>query len=208
MQLDHYVLILLSAVVVHSTIVAVVAYRLNHSKSIRKKPLWKFVAADGVIFIVGLLFFSSVGSSQSILNLLTGISYITIGAFVVAIEIPGYLFLSKHDEEAGEYLTELRNDLVKVGYSFEHINALKADASRNLQILNEVQLNGLLIDFVSSCEHMNNVDRRFWELVLTELTGSIKEVSKRSKHPAPKLVDILSLAGLSFLLAHFLRLLS
>ena len=65
-----------------------------------------------------------------------------------------------------------------------------------------VQLN----DFVIVCEKLKNLDINLWSLTLQETSDCIKDVTERSKHPFPKLIDILSLSGLSIILAQFLKL--
>jgi len=207
MQVDYQTMVLTIVAVLHSIFIAATTYRIKKSKSKRRKILWKLTFGDGVLFLGGLIIFRFLLSPQSVLTLLSGMVYIIAGSFILVIEIPGYLLLSQYDEKVVGYLTKLRKDLVSTSYSFDHVNNLKASMSESLEILANEQLDSLLHDFIRSCERMRNIDRNFFMLVLTEITGMIKVVSERGKHPFPKLADILSLAGLSFLLAQFLKLL-
>ncbi len=199
--------IFLVAILLHSTFLTIIAVLLRRSKERRTKTLWKLAVADTIIFPIGILLLSSSQPPISILTALAYVAYSLITAFVLGIEVPGFVLLSKFDGKLVDALEGVRKDLVTVGYSFDHLARLKTTVSTNEEMLNSARLDALTGDFIGSCERMKNLDKTFWGIALAEITTSIKTFSERSKHPFPKLIEILSLAGLSFLLAQFLKLL-
>lgn len=83
---------------------------------------------------------------------------------------------------------------------------LKTRRNDSALLLKEENIDRLLKDFIAYCDKVNNFNERLWNLPLNESSSLIEEVTKRSKHPFPKLIDILALSGLSILLAQFLKL--
>jgi len=159
-----------------------------------------------MFLVTSLLFFFNI-KPPSLLSLLSGLVYISTASFVICVEIPGYLILSRRDEDTVGRLRQIRQALIETRYSFDHVQKLKTQTEDSSSVLLELRLSDLLNEFINSCEHLNNVDRDFWGLVLSETTNAIKDVSNSSKHPIPRIVDFLSLAGLSFLIAQILKLL-
>ncbi len=206
MSLDSQSVIAASVLVVNLCLALFFAYTLHRSSN-RKRALWKFVTIHGVASTVLVSVFSLSMPTFSVLNLSAGIFYLLIGSFVFAIEIPGYLQLTKHDERIVNLLEELRSEIVKLGYDFDNYDAVRSKSQGGTKVLQEVNLGRLLNDFIEHCRRMGNVDKGFWNLVLGEVNRTIDEVQGRSKHPAPKLIDILSLSGLSFIIAQLLRIL-
>ena len=51
---------------------------------------------------------------------------------------------------------------------------------------------------------MKHLDRIHYDTTVKELGERIQQISDGSKHPFPKLIEILSLAGISFLIGQFL----
>jgi len=193
---------------VHTLLTALAAYVLREKRSTREKAIWKLLVAECVGFLVVLTaFLLLIGEPRNTLELLLLLVYATVGIFVVTVEIPGYLILTRYDETEIEHLTTVREALVKTAYSFGSVGDLKDRVQQNAQTLEDLKLRDLFEEFVQSCERLKNVDQRFWSLALTEISSRVDDVSKRSKHPMPKLIDLLSLAGLSFLIAQFLKLL-
>jgi hypothetical protein len=80
---------------------------------------------------------------------------------------------------------------------------LKKDVETN-KFLSKEQIDDLLFDYIKECDRTGNFDKFLWELSITEITSTIGRISSRSKHPIPKLIDILSLAGISFLIAQII----
>jgi len=206
MSLDFQSLIVISVVVVNLALVVFFSYTLRASTSNRIRPLWSLVVVNGVISAVGVpAFFLLFGSMLSILGLSAGIFYLLVGSFIFSIEVPGYIHLTKHDERVLSYLEGLRSGIVKLGYDFEQYETMKTKTAKGSEILEEVKLNQLVNDFVEHCGRMKNVDKGFWTLMLGEVNRAIEEAQGRSKHPAPKLIELLSLSGLSFVIAQVLK---
>jgi len=206
MQLDQQTVAVVSIALVYIILTIILAYKLRNSKSKRVKLLWKFVVLNSTLFSVGmvaLVFFLP----ESILNILSWIIYDLIISYVVAVEIPGYLRLLEFDETSIRNLEDLRKCLVKMRYSFESLENFKTIVKTNASILSEEQVDDLLNDFVNLCERLKNLDVNLWALILNEITEAMSRISRRSKHPIPKLVDVLSLTGISFLLAQILKML-
>jgi hypothetical protein len=83
---------------------------------------------------------------------------------------------------------------------------LKDKRNDSILLLKGESLEKLLDDFISFSERIENYNEKVWALTLSETSALIDYVTKRSKHPFPKLIDILALSGLSLLLAQFLTL--
>jgi len=207
MQLEHQITAVVSTESIYIVLVFILAYESWNSKSKRVKLLWKFVVLNGTLFSSGMLLLALV-LPQSLLNILSWIAYDCIISYVVAIEIPGYLRLSAFDEASTRSLKDLRKYLIKMRYSFESLEELKTAVKRNANVLSEEEVEDLMNDFVNLCERMKNLDSNLWGLTLNEITEAISRISGRSKHPIPKLVDVLSLTGISFLLAQILKMLT
>ena len=207
MQLDQQLAIVTLTALVYSSIIIFMGHKTRSSKSNRVRLLWKSVILDGFLFIVGLLPLA-LALPQAVLHVISWIVYNLIISYVLAIEIPGYFKLSKYDETSVKSLKALRKNLLKMRYSFEKLEDLKTVMKENAGVLSEEQVGDLLQDFVDFCDRMENLDRNLWELTLNEITEAINKLSQRSKHPIPKLIDVLSLAGLSFLMAQILKILT
>ncbi len=201
MSLDLQSLIMVSVVVVNLVLVLFFSYTLHGFKSTRSSPLWRLVATYGVVSTVSVLMLFLFMPTLSVLNLSTGIFYLLVGSFVFAIEVPGYLYLMNHDESIVNYLEDWRSEMVKLGYDFNQYDIVKSKSAEGITMLKEVNLNRLINDFIDHCGRMKNIDRGFWTLVLGEVNRAIDGVNRGSKHPAPKLIEILSLSGLSFIIA-------
>jgi hypothetical protein len=202
----NYNQILSVAVLLHSAVLATVAFSLLTSKDRRTKGLWKLAILEIIIFPIAVVLASYLQPTNTMLAALSNIVYSLVGAFVVSIEIPGFLLLSTFDGTVVDALEKCRTELVTMGYSFSHLAQLKAIYSANEQALRSTGLYSLIGDFIAACDHMKNLDKTSWGLTLSEVSRSATFFSERSKHPFPKLIEILSLAGLSFLLAQFLKL--
>jgi hypothetical protein len=204
MQLDQAMLIL-SAVVVHTVVTGIASYLLYKSPSRRSRSLWPLTVIEGTAFAIGLPILYTLLRPQQTLETLSLVVYVAIGSFALILETPGYLMLSKHDEKTTRELDEIRSILIRTAFSFDEVAKLKSRSAKDQCVLEETGIGSLVDDFIVSCERMGNIDRSFWNTVLSELTRVIADVSNRSKHPVPKLVDILALTGLGFLLAQLLR---
>lgn len=190
---------------IYSAVTLVIANRLANSKSERTRQLWKFVVIDCVLFLVSILALTIV-LPQTLLTVISWIGYSLIFTYVISIEVPGYIKLLKFDEKVLTILKSVRKNLVKMGYSSYSIDSLNNIVEKNKNLLEQEQIEYLLSDYIELSERIRNVDKSMWDLTLNEVTANITRISSRSKHPFPKLIDVLSLAGLSFLIAQLLDL--
>ncbi len=192
-------------IVIHSIAVFLVAYYYKTKISERNKLLWKLLIADGFAFIVVSMLLTST-LPQSIINIISWTGYILILSYTLAVEIPGYLRISNYDKQSLKILNAIRKNLIKMKYSFDSLDVLRKNVTKNYNFLVQEQVGDLLNDYVDFSDRLGNLNTEFWELTLKEVTSSINRVSSRSKHPFPKLIDVLSLTGLSFLIAQLLQL--
>jgi hypothetical protein len=202
----EYDYLIAGAIVAHSVVVFLVGLGLRRSEDKRQKTLWMLTPGQAVAFPAIFLVISSAWYPSSLLVLLSYVVYSLVGAFVAVFEIPGYLVLDRYDDKIVDALGKTRDDLLALGVSFD-ADLLRESWSKRKEVLKPTHLYPLIDGFVSTCERLKNLDKTFWQLVLAEVNASIRSISERSKHPAPKLIDILSLSGLSFLIAEFLHLL-
>jgi hypothetical protein len=183
------------------------AWKKPHRKSNRTRVLWKLVVLNAFFFSVGLVALV-IELPLSILDILSWVVYDLVITFVFCLEIPAYIKISNFDENLVDVLKGLREILIKMPFSFrDSLQALKAKKNDSEAFLKGENLDKLLDDFISFCDKVENLNDRLWSLTANETSSYIDEVSNRSKHPFPKLIDILALSGLSFLLAQFLKLL-
>lgn len=207
MLLDVEQLLIISIVAICAIITLLVSWKTRNSKSSRVELLWILVILNGIFFSIGLLFLVII-LPQSLLNVISWLVYDLLLSFAISVEIPGYLKLSAFDQKHIDVVKEIRSNLIKMRYSFDkHFEDLKKSAKGNASVLREEKIDDLLDDFISVCDSIRNVDVNLWKLTLEETTDLISNISNRSKHPLPKLIDILTLSGLSLLLAQFLKLL-
>lgn len=199
---QQYVIISLMALI-YIVLVFLVSRKFKNDNSERKNLLWKLVVVDGAL-VIGMLFSLSVFLPQDILTTVSWIGYSFIIPYVFAIEIAGYIKISKFDDKKLDILKSIRKKLVKTSYSLKEIKKLKVEVEDNKMFLSKQQIEDLLCDYIEECERTGNFDKFLWELSLTEITSSIGRISNRSKHPFPKLIDVLSLAGMSFLIAQII----
>lgn len=206
MWLDSQSLIVAAVLTGNLAIVASFSYTLHRSKSRRNRLLWRLVGVYGIVSTISVLVFSLFyAPNTSILGLSAGIFYLLVGSFVFAIEVPGYLHLTRYDAEVLNFLEGWRSEMVKLGYDFGQYGSVKSKADQGQGQLEELSLHRLVFDFVQHTGRIQNVDKGFWTIVISEVNRAIDEVRGRSKHPSPKLIDILSLSGLSFIIAQLLR---
>ena len=204
MQLFPTGIILLVAVF-HTLLTSFAAYAFYLGPT-RQQRLWKLWVTDCCGFLLVLIVLLYVlGEPQTVLRLLSFLVYIMIGAFVTFVEVPGYLILYKNDEEEGKQLAKVREALIKIGYSFASLDELRRTVQENAGSLHDARLDDLVTGFVESCKRLGNLDRGYWNLTLAEITLKIDDLSKSSKHPIPKLVDLMSLAGLSLMIAEIFK---
>lgn len=197
-------IIFYSAILSHvsiSIIIMIVGY-------VRKNERTKY---SPLLFGVNLLVFLStvvVGTNYldfQLIDFVSFVGYSLIISYVLTIEIPGYILLSKYDSKLVEILQNLRQKSIQLNYDIDSVDNLRTYFDENKKALNSVTTNELLDSFIKRCKTIQNLDKSLYEVTVKELGEHIQFVSRRSKHPFPKLIEILSLAGISFLLAQFLN---
>jgi len=142
----------------------------------------------------------------SLQDFITVYGFLTIGVYVASIEVPGFLILSHYDEKSIEVLQIIQKYLIKGTFSFSSsIQSLQALIKKYKYRLEELYLYANLKYFIQSSNQMKQINRSVLDLLLAEINQSVRSVSQKSKHPFPKLIDILSLTGLSFLIVQLLR---
>ena len=183
------------------------AWKKPRSKNNRTRILWKLLVLHASLFsggLIALIFFLP----QSPLNILSWILYDLLITYVFCIEVPAYLRISSFDGNLSEILKDLRKELVEMQFSFAvHLQNLKNKRNSSRSYLEGENLDRLLEDFIAFSDEIENLNENVWSLTLNETSSFIDEVTKRSKHPFPKMIDILTLSGLSLLIAQFLKLL-
>jgi len=185
---------------------ALIAWKKPKSKSNRTNVLWKLAILNISAFSAGLIalvYFLP----QSSLNILSWVVYDLLITYVLCIELPAYLRISNFDDKFVDILEGLRKELIEMPFSFDaHLQNLKDKRNGALSHLKGENLDNLLEDFIAFSDKIENYNEKVWALTLSETSALINEVAKRSKHPFPKLIDILALSGLSLLLAQFFNL--
>ena len=131
---------------------------------------------------------------------------LTIGIYVASIEVPGFLVLSHYDDKSIGVLQIAREYLIESTFNFSpSIQHLQVLVKKHKSRLEELHLYANLNYFIQSSTQMSQINRSVLNLLLAEINQLVRSVSQKSKHPFPKLIDILSLTGLSFLIAQLLR---
>lgn len=182
-----------------------VAWKKPKSSNNRTSVLWKLVLLNIFFFSAGLVGLVIL-LPQSLLNILSWIVYDLVITFVLCIEIPAYLKISNFDEKLVDNLKGLRDVMIKIPFSFgDSFQEFKTKKKDSASYLKGENLDNLLDNYISFSNKLGNYNENVWALTLSETSSLIDEVTNRSKHPFPKLIDILALSGLSFLLAQFLK---
>lgn len=207
MTIDVSTLFWLS-IIVHTVLISVLLVFVASEHNKRKSLLIFPLIAEGVFFLIIFSIIIHYYPPSNFLLFGTILVYSVIIAFVFALEIPGFVLISRHDQKVVNGISRVRSTLVPLIYAFGKTHEEFENASStNEEYLKETNLFDLVDDFIEYCKQLKNLNEKFWELLLTELTRTIEVYNKRSKHPYPKLIEVLSLTGLSFLIAQFLHIL-
>jgi hypothetical protein len=189
-------------------LVVLAIFKIFHfSKENRKKllsPLFLMNMFLFIFFTVSLSLFY--GTTPSTTELIVIYGLLTVGVFVATIEIPGFLLLSNFDEEVVSVLEKAKADLINTRAHFnEGIVGIKNALKNNKETLTQIHAYDQIEYYETSSTEMGQANLQIFDLTLFSINQLIKEYGEKSKHPFPKLVDVFSLAGLSFLIAHFLK---
>ncbi len=176
------------------------------SKELRKKSLSPLFIFNMILFSAGLAISFWYDYSPNISQFITIYGLLAIGVYVATIEVPGFLMLDSYDEKSVVLLQDIKDSLIKSRYHFsEGIQKIHSMLDNNKQRLEELHAYDQLKYYEDSSSEMNQANTSVFDLLLMSTNQWIKDCDEQSKHPFPKLVDILSLAGLSFLIAQFLK---
>lgn len=185
------------------SVVIIVSGFLHRKERTRILPLL-YVANLGAFLIAsfaGSIFYDITET----LELVVFFGYAIIASYVISIEMPGYLILSRYDDKLLDALQDLRKKIISLNYNLGNISDLETFCQKNEKQLETVFISDVLNEFIKSCKTTKHLDTSLYEVALKEVGEAINTVSTRSKHPFPKLIEIMSLAGISFLLSQFLN---
>jgi hypothetical protein len=195
------------AVAVHTLIDAVATISASKGND-RNKNVQYLGLVDIIVFAAVIALFMAVSYPASLLDEATMITYAEVISFVISVELPGYWILSKYDDQVVNLFTGIRTALLdlRITTSFATSFAeFKEVVNKSQEHLGALDVGKFVNQFVKLCEQTRSSNPAICDLVLHEVTLNIDSVSNRTKHPIPKLIDVLSLAGLSFLIAQGLK---
>jgi len=203
---EYEFLLVLLSVLLHSVIIISLLISIKVRRNQRNSLLIFPLVAEGLSFPIIFVVLLSNYSPSLLFSFGVLLVYSIIAAYVCCLEIPGFFLISSFDEKVSKGLTELRTKLLPLKYDYiNHINEFNDASSENYALSVDSNLFSLVGDFKKYCEEVENLNEKFWEILIAELTRSIAFYRERSKHPYPKLIEVLSLTGLSFLIAQFLH---
>jgi len=130
------------------------------------------------------------------------------GLFSLSVEVPGFWLNTRHDlalvaaaDEIASKLLELRLDPTI------DVEQVEGSLDRHSAQLSELGLSNPVGHVAAAYRRMGNIDNGLLDRTLSEVREVRARVDDRSKHPAPILVEILSLSGLGFVLCEILSVL-
>jgi hypothetical protein len=181
----------------------ITAYHVK-KKTERTKHFPLLFLINLVLFTVIVLVGYYIWDFQQLIDVLALIAYALVGAYVAAIEIPGYILLSRFDERLADSLQTFRQKVLMLNFGFSGFPEVESAFNSLKKPLKDLTIDDVVGHFVESCKRIKQLDRTHYDITVKELNDRIQHVSDRSKHPFPKLIEILSLAGISFLIGQFL----
>ena len=200
--------VLLWLFIIFYSLVLLIAWRIyRNSNKGRKRSISYLFLLNLAAFYLGLaIVHLGLNNGEPDLNgIVTVYGLLTVAVYVLTIEVPGFLILSRYDEKSINVVQTARGHLIRSTFEFTpSIQGLQALVKNYRSRLEELHLYANLDYFIQSSNQMNQINRSVFDLLLMETGQSAAGVSQRSKHPFPKLIDVLSLAGLSFLIAQLL----
>jgi hypothetical protein len=178
------------------------AYYMKKTERTKYFPL--LFSVNFAIFAALLVAAYYIWNFQQLIDGLALIAYALVGGYVAAIEIPGYILLSRFDDRLEDELQRFRQKILILNFDFNGFPEVEATSVSLKRALKDLSIDDLVGHFVESSKRIKQFDRAHYDVTIKELNDSIRDVSDRSKHPFPKLIEILSLAGISFLIGQFL----
>lgn len=197
-------MIFYGAIIVHGIISTIIIVVGHIQKTERTKFLPLLFGINLAVFLA-ILFAGTNYLQLQAIDFVAFLGYSMIISYVITIEIPGFILLSKHDVNLVDTLQNLRERSIQLNYNFDSIIDLRKYFDKNKKILRSTVITSLTDNFIKRCETIKNLDKSLYEVMIKEIGEQIQQISSRSKHPFPKLIEIMSLAGISFLLGQFLN---
>ncbi|GEM_PF-6228479 len=200
-------IILPAYIIVYFITLVALFKKYKASKEERKRSIAPLFLINLILFVAlvaGITFLYNLSPNITQFVIIYGL--LTIGVFTVTLEVPGFIMLSGFDEKSVTVLQEIKADLIKSRFRFtEGIEGIHKSLAKNKQILTELHAYDQIEYYETSSTEMNQSNTSVIDLLVMSLNQWIKECEEKSKHPFPKMVDIFSLAGLSFLIAQLLK---
>ena len=143
---------------------------------------------------------------QSNTSIMKGLIINTIIAYAIIIEVPIYYLLNEYDKKLINILSSIRSNLISLNYDYNKLIDIREIIKENKIILDNMPLYTLLLDFIDLCERVKNYDKNMLHIMIEEVNLNINMIQSLEKHPFPELIKIISLTGISFLLAELYHL--
>ena len=186
-------------------------FTAKHRKRRLVWPLSLNLAAAVVILLLALTRPSTlmsmnpfgVGQQELFLTL------VLVLVFALFVEVPGFLLNVAYDKEKEDALQSIAEVLLDVRLSPTDGNRTKLrDLARSREAILE---EGRLGKFISKCAAefvtIGNSDTSLLNTLTEEVRREQRNVSERSKHPFPTLVQLVGLSGFAFVLGEILAIL-
>ncbi len=186
--------------IIISSIITIIGH-LRKNERIKHLPI--LFGINAFTFLITVFVVTHYANFQ-IIDYVAFIGYSVIVSYVLTIEIPGYILLTKYDSKLIQILQNLRQKSIQLTYNFGSLDDLRQYFNENKETISSSTVTDLLDSFIQRCETIKNLDKSLYEISIKELGEQMQQISSRSKHPFPKLIEIFSLAGISFLLGQFL----
>jgi len=133
---------------------------------------------------------------------------VIITTYALSAEIPGFLLNSVYDGGVLNCLSTLEEAVLLASVQPDTGTAkVREILASNSQYLRDVHLNTLLEHCLRRFEQIQNVDASLIHTLLTRIESVRETVGGRSKHPFPRLVEIMGLGSCAFLLGEILTIL-
>jgi hypothetical protein len=128
--------------------------------------------------------------------------------FSLAVEIPGFCLNVGRDRKLVRAVGDVANELLDLRLDpAVGTGPLEASVDRFRGELSELDLLSLVERVAGTYKRMGNIDSGLVDRAISEVRAARSYVEGRSKHPAPTLVQILSVSGLGFVLCQILAVL-
>ena len=185
--------------------ITAISLHVKKDKNKRKSFYWEFIFINGIQFCAGLFWMYAI-DIQSNTSIMKGLIINTIIAYAIIIEVPIYYLLNEYDKKLINILSSIRSNLISLNYDYNKLINIREIIKENKIILDNMPLYTLLLDFIDLCERVKNYDKNMLHIMIEEVNLNINMIQSLEKHPFPELIKIISLTGISFLLAELYHL--